>query len=221
VLNVYLLGVLLMAAFSEPVLQQFFTIDRWLYDQWWTRLLGGSLIVGCFEQFLVYVAVRYSVFSQPEFDERMDGMIYAVAAGLGLATVLNFRYVLKHGGVDLDIGSIRIVIHALALASFAGVQGYFIGQTRFERTPVYYLPSGLLLAAGLHGLFFYLLEQAAGNRLATNPWRDLIWAAVVAVSTLAILFWLMARANEETLRVAQQVQATSSVASPITPGENG
>lgn len=207
VISVYLLGVLLMAACYEPVLQQFFTIDRWLYEQWWTRLLGGILIVGCFEQLLVYLTVRVSVFTQTEFDERMDGMIYAVAAGLGLATVLNFRYVVKHGGVDLDIGSIRMVINALALASFAGVQGYFIGQTRFERTPVYYLPGGLLLAATLNGLFFYILEQAAGNTLTLHPWRDLIVAAVVAVSTLTILFWLMARANEETLRVARQLQA--------------
>lgn len=222
VINVYLLGVLLAAALYGPVLQQFFAIDRWLYDHWWTRLLGGILIVGCFEQFLVYVAVRYSVFHHPEFDERMDGMIYAVAAGLGLATVLNFLYVLKHGGVDLDIGSIRMVVNALALASFAGVQGYFIGQSRFEQTPIYYLPSGLFLAACLNGLFFYILEQAASGGWTVHPWRDLILAGVVAVSTLAILFWLMARANEETLRLAQSTAALPPpVDEPTTPsGEN-
>jgi RsiW-degrading membrane proteinase PrsW (M82 family) len=153
---------------------------------------------------LIYLTVRYSVFDNPEFDQRIDGIIYSMAAGLGVATVLNFLYVLERGGVDLDIGSIRMVVNALAFASFAGVQGYFLGQTRFETTPVYYLPLGLTIAAVLNGLFFFILERAAGSGLSYNPWRDLILAAIVAVITLLIVFWLVGRANEETLRVARQ-----------------
>jgi RsiW-degrading membrane proteinase PrsW (M82 family) len=216
VIGVFVLGALGTAALHQPVLQGVFQIDSWLYDRWWTHLLGGILVVGFFEQFLIYLTVRYSVFDNPEFDQRVDGIIYSMAAGLGLATVLNFTYVLKRGGVDLDIGSIRMVVNALAFASFAGVQGYFIGQTRFERTPVYYLPLGLTIAAVLNGLFFFVLERTASGSLSYNPWRDLILAAVVAVITLLIVFWLVGRANEETLRVARQGPAAAAEG-PVLP----
>jgi RsiW-degrading membrane proteinase PrsW (M82 family) len=226
VISVFALGLLMTAALYRPVLQGIFQVDSWLYEHWWARLLGGVLVVGYFEQWLVYLTVRYSVFEHPEFDERIDGVIYAIAAGLGMATVLNFFYVIDRGGVDLDIGSIRMVVNALAFASFAGLLGYFMGQARFESTPITYLPTGLTLAALLNGLFFFALEQTGNNGLSGHPWRDLIWAALLAVVTLLLLFWLMARANEETLRLAHsrvQLPATqpASESLPAPVKENG
>ncbi|CAN5798460.1 hypothetical protein BH10CHL1_BH10CHL1_29400 [soil metagenome] len=213
VFSIFVVGMLLTAALYQPVLQGIFEIDRWLYANWWARLSGGILVVGFFEQFLVYATVRYGVFKRPEFDERMDGIIYAIAAGLGFATVLNFIYVLDHGGVDLDIGSIRMVVNALAHASFAGVLGYFIGQTRFEKTPIYYLPMGLTIAAVMNGLFFFILERSSTGGLSFNPWINLIFATIIAVVTLFIVFWLVARDNEETLRLARAAANQNLLAS--------
>ncbi|HMN30426.1 MAG TPA: PrsW family glutamic-type intramembrane protease, partial [Caldilineaceae bacterium] len=203
VVSLFVLGALVTAALHGPVLQGLFAIDSWLYTRWWTRLLGGILVVGFFEQYLIYLTVRYGIFTNPEYDERVDGVIYSMAAGLGLATVLNFSYVIARGGVDLDIGSIRVVVNALAFASFAGIQGYFMGQSRFETTPFYYLPLGLSLAALVNGLFFFVLDQLPGG-FSTHPWRDLILAALLALASLAIVFWLVGRANEEMMRLARQ-----------------
>lgn len=194
-------GAILFAALAGPLLNRIFGVDQWLASTWWSRLLGGVLVVGVIEQYLVYLTVRYLVFEHAEFDERVDGVVYAVAAGLGVATVINFEYVLARGGVDLDIGSVRMVINALAYASFAGVLGYFIGQARFERVPWYYLPLGLLAAAALNGLLFFVLEQPDSGLAASKPWGSLALAAAVALGALLIVFRLVARANEETLRV--------------------
>lgn len=219
VLNVFLLGALVTAALHGPVLHGLLQVDRWLYDRWWVRLLGGVLIVGFFEQFLIYLVVRFGIYTHPEFDERMDGVIYGMAAGVGMATVFNFSYVLTRGGVDLDIGSLRIVVNALAFGAFGGVQGYFMGQARFETTPVYYLPGGLSLAALLNGLFFFVIERVGGGALSDQPWRDVIFAAVVAGLTLGIVFWLVARATEETQRISGSHSAGAETAGgvPIAP----
>jgi protease PrsW len=202
VLNVFLLGALVTAALRMPVLEGVFQVQSWLYSVWWAHLLGSILIVGFIDQFIIFATVRYAIFDHPEFDERVDGVIYAVAVGLGLATILNFQYVWARGGVDLGIGSMRMVINALAYASFAGIQGYMIGQSRFEKVPFYYMPLGLSLAAIFNGLFFYFLDRTVARTVTYNPWGDLFFAAVVAVATAAIVFWLIARANEETLRLA-------------------
>ena len=113
-----------------------------MYTTWWGQLLGEVLLVGALSMGIVYAAVRVVVYMSAEFDERLDGIIYGMAAALGIATVVNFQYVLRHGGVDLDIGSIRMVVNAMGYACFGGVLGYFMGQARFEKTPAYYVPGG-------------------------------------------------------------------------------
>ncbi len=208
VLKVFVLGALVAGALYAPLVNGLFGFRDWQYSAWWAHLLGGILIVGIIEQYLIYLTVRFSVFAHPEFDERVDGVIYAVAAGLGVATVHNLNYVVAGNGVDLDIGSIRMVVNALAYASFAGVLGYFIGQMRFEKVPIYYMPMGLLIAAVLNGLFFFLLDRTLGGGLNYNPWNDLIFAAIIAMITLAIVFWLVERANEETLRLMRPPAAS-------------
>lgn len=213
VINVFVLGALFMSALYQPVLKGIFGVDEWLYHSATSRFIGGVLVVGFVEQFVVYLAVRYGIFDNAEFDERVDGVIYAVAAGLGVATVVNFVYVWERGGVDLDIGSIRMVVNALAYGSLAGVLGYFIGQAKFETTPIWYMPAGLTLSALLHGIFFGLLDRTSRG-LNVHPWGDLWLATFLAVLILLLVFWLVGRANEETLRIARGSAIT--VAHPVT-----
>jgi protease PrsW len=207
VATVFVVGAILAAALYNPVAVGFFDLDSWLYRSLWSQLLGNVLVIGFLAMGIVYLAVRVAVFSNPEFDERIDGIIYAVAAGLGVATVVNFAYVVQHGGVDLGIGSIRMVTNALGYGVFAGVVGYFIGQVRFERTPAYYLPAGVATGAILTGLYLFLLDLTAYGQLGSSAWRDLLLAAFLALVTMAGLGWLIARANEETLRVSRLTDA--------------
>lgn len=204
VIGVFVVGALVTAALHDFIINNVFNMNEWQYNNWWSHLLGGILIVGFVEQFIVWASVRYTVFRNSEFDERVDGVIYSVAAGLGLATVLNFAYVLRSDGVDLDIGSIRMVINAMAYASFSGILGYFIGQARFEKTPLYYMPLGLAIAAVFDGFFWYLLDRSFSGGLSYNPWGDLLLATIIAVISLVVVFWLIERANEETLRLAHR-----------------
>jgi protease PrsW len=215
-LTIFGLSALVTAAIANPLLQNFFEIDHWLYNSFGTQLLGGILLVGFVQSAVIYLVVRYGIYNSPEFDERVDGVIYAIAAGLGLSTVINFLYVIDHGGVDLGIGSVRIVVNALAYASFAGVLGYFLGQARFERTPSYYLPLGLALSATLNGIFFLMEDRVTADGLRVNPWNGLILAALFAVVTLGVVFWLINRANEETLRVASAERTSVMAATAST-----
>lgn len=203
VLGVYLMGLLLMAALYQPLFGVVFAVESWLRAYWWSHFVGGVLVTGMASMAIVYAAVRIAVFNNPEFDERLDGIIYAVAAGLGVATVHNFVYVFEHGGVDLDVGSIRIVVNALGYGGIAGVLGYFIGQARFEKTPLFYLPAGVVLSAALLGLYFFLVEQTGSTGLRAEFWRQLLLGLLLTLFVMGAVSWLVRRANEETARVAQ------------------
>lgn len=204
VVGVFVLGALVAAAVGIPLVRGLFHVQSWLGKSLWIDLLGSILIVGFVQQFLVYAAVRYSVYPLPEFDERLDGVLYGTAAGLGYATVLNLHYVIASGGVNLAMGVINVVINALAMASFGGILGYFLGRAKFEQEPVWWLSAGLILAAVLNGVFNVVLGQLvrSGSVLGgqtINPWAGLALATVLAVATLAVLLSLMRRASRLTL----------------------
>lgn len=204
IVRVFILGALLASAVGIPVIRDLFSVSRWLYSNTATHLLGSILVIGLVQEFLKYAAVRYSVFDSPEFDERVDGIVYATAAGLGFATMLNFDYVVSRGGVDLGIGAIRVVVTTLAHAGFAGVMGYVLGQAKFERTPLYYVPAGLALAAILNGVYFWVQDTVTVQGVRVNPWYGLVVAVIIAVLLLGVVFWLIRRANAETLALARR-----------------
>ncbi len=204
VLGVFILGALLAQAVGIPLLENVFDVGLWLPLNPWVNLIGSILVVGFTQEFLKYAAVRYSIYPAAEFDERVDGIIYGTAAGLGYATLLNVHYVVASGGMNLQAGVIRIVVTALAQASFAGLTGYFLGRAKFEDEPVWWLPGGIALAAVLNGLFTYLRGELTTTSLSLtgggfNPWPGLILATVVAGGTFGILFYLIRRANRLTL----------------------
>jgi RsiW-degrading membrane proteinase PrsW (M82 family) len=186
VLQVFVLAALLAAAVGSPLADSVYRVSDWLYRTTWAQILGGVLVLGFSQEFLKYAAVRFSVFSSPEFDERTDGIVYGTAAGLGYALVLNVALVLDSGGVDLGAGSIRIVLTALAHASFAGITGYFLGRQKLEVRPLWWMPLGVSVAAVLNGVFFYLRGAVAQGGIGpaggvANPWAGLALAGALAV----------------------------------------
>ncbi len=202
VFGVFLLGVLLAAAVGQPLIRDFFRVNEWASGSLALRLLASICIIGITQEFLKYAAVRYSVFGSSEYDERIDGIIYGAAAGLGYATFLNVQYVIENGGVDLGIGAVRIAVIALAHASFAGVTGYFLGRAKFENRGPFWLPVGLLLSAVLNGVVTTLLSEITRSGLRPTPLNGLIFSAAVAAATFVVLFTIMRRSSRPTAAVA-------------------
>ncbi len=204
VFGVFILGALLAQAVGQPLIRDFFGIQNWASGNALVNILASILIAGFIQEFLKYAAVRYTVFYSGEFDERVDGIIYGAAAGLGYATMLNMQYIISNGGVDLGIGVMRVATTALAQASFAGVVGYFLGIAKFERKGPLWLPLGLTLAAVLNGVVSYVLGQVTRlGGFSFNPWYGLVVAVIIAGGTFYALFMLIRRLNEATLAEAR------------------
>ncbi|MBL8091239.1 MAG: PrsW family intramembrane metalloprotease [Anaerolineales bacterium] len=198
VLAIFGLGALLGAAIGIPVVENLFRVSHWIYTSTIATILGGILVVGFTQEFLKYAAVRYSIYYTDEFDEPTDGVIYATAAGLGYATVLNIQFVVANGGVDLGAGVIRMAVVALAQATFSGITGYFLGRAKFESEPIWWMPLGITLAAVFNGLFNWLQgivirPTVTLSGASNNAWLGLVLAAVVALLTTGALLWLVRR----------------------------
>ncbi len=198
VAGVFLLGGLLAAAIGVPLVENVFRVSHWIHTNTLATILGGILVVGFTQEFLKYAAVRYSIYHSDEFDEPTDGVIYATAAGLGYATVLNIQFVVSNGGVDLGTGAVTMAVVALAQASFSGITGYFLGRAKFESEQIWWMPLGITLAAIFNGLFNWMRGLVVQTNVSlsgasTNIWPGLVLAAITAFISSGIVLWLVRR----------------------------
>ncbi len=116
-------------------------------------LLAAIFIVGLFEEgaksFLVYLFH----YSHPEFNEPLDGIIYGVTVGLGFAAFENVFYTVLYG---YRVGLVRAVVTSLIHASFTGIFGYFLSQSRIKDNK-YLIVVGFIIVTVFHGLYDFLL----------------------------------------------------------------
>lgn len=133
------------------------------------------LLVGLIEETAKLIAAS-SVFKHHEFDEPIDGLVYATAATLGFATLENALYMIEGGpGLILLRGPISTLGHIL----FAGAWGYALGLRKFPKAKQqrWVLRRALLLSAALHTTFNFLLfgaGSAAGLEWLLLPFTGLM-----------------------------------------------
>lgn len=119
--------------------------------------IGCFLVIGPCEELAKFAAVRLYAYRHREFDEPIDGLVYAAAAALGFASLENVFYVLDFETFELRWGmlGVRSVLALPGHVIFAATWGYALGRKRFN--PRYRVWPRLALSAGLHGLYDFLL----------------------------------------------------------------
>ena len=119
--------------------------------------IGCFLVIGPCEEFAKFLAVRLFVYRNKEFNEPLDGIIYAAAAALGFASLENVLYVIDWhtGHVQWGALGIRSLLALPGHVIFATTWGYALGRQKFD--PSYRVWPMVMLAALLHGLYDFLL----------------------------------------------------------------
>jgi RsiW-degrading membrane proteinase PrsW (M82 family) len=121
-------------------------------------LVGCFLVIGPCEEISKFLAVRLFIYRNREFDEPLDGIIYAAAAALGFASLENVFYVVdfQHGlKIQWGMLGVRSFLALPGHVIFATTWGYALGRARFD--PRYRVWPRVALAAALHGLYDFVL----------------------------------------------------------------
>jgi len=127
-------------------------------------LLFPAFAVPVTEELAKFSVVVLFVYRDAEFDEPMDGIVYATAAALGFATFENLLYVLPVQSLSSLVvtGSFRAILSVPGHALFAVSWGYALGIAKFRpsgtRVPI--VAAGLILAIAVHGFFNLLLDES-------------------------------------------------------------
>ena len=115
----------------------------------------STLVVGVSEEGAKLLAVWALPMRRREFDEPVDGIVYACAAALGFAAAENVKY-FAFGRMSGSVIAIRSFLTVPAHMLFAALWGYALGQTLVSRKPRVLTYVGL--AALVHGVFDAVLS---------------------------------------------------------------
>jgi protease PrsW len=119
-------------------------------------LVLGSVVAPVVEELAKFLVVFLFVYHRAEFNEPMDGIVYAAAASLGFASVENLVYVLDGGAA---VGVLRAVASVPGHVIFSCVWGAALGIAKFRpashRAGI--IAAGLAGAMLLHGIFNFSL----------------------------------------------------------------
>jgi protease PrsW len=127
-------------------------------------ILFAAVAAPLIEESVKFCMVFFFVYHSCEFDEPVDGIVYATATALGFATLENILYVLDLQSLSslFITGTMRAILSVPGHALFAVFWGYGLGIAKF-RPPgkrITVILGGLLLGIGVHGTFNFLLEQS-------------------------------------------------------------
>ena len=125
-------------------------------------VLFPVLAVPVTEELAKFTMVVLFVYRDAEFDEPMDGIVYATATALGFATLENLLYVLPVQSLSSLVvsGTFRAILSVPGHALFAVFWGFALGIAKF-RPPgkkAGIVAAGLILAIAVHGFFNLLLD---------------------------------------------------------------
>jgi len=134
-----------------------------------------SFVIAAFvEEIFKYVVLFFLVWSNRNFNEKFDGLVYAVFVSLGFAAVENILYVFSEDMGGMVTALTRAVFSVPGHGLFAVFMGYFLSKARFNHPG--YLVLAFVVPWLIHGVFNFFL-------LWTNP------LGIYAFALLLALLW--------------------------------
>ena len=129
-------------------------------------IYDAFIVAGFTEEYFKRIIVMKYAYDHKAFNEKLDGIVYAVFTSLGFATVENILYVVFRYSDIRTVGIQRAIFSVPAHMLFAITMGYYLSLAKYakdQRERNYYLKISLLMPVLLHGLYDYILMSRSGN----------------------------------------------------------
>ena len=118
------------------------------------------IVAGSTEELFKFLALYLLVWKSPSFNEKFDGIVYAVFVSLGFAGVENVLYVLDGG---MQTALMRSLTAIPAHAIFGIIMGYYLGIAHmYKELKGPNLARALLVPILLHGIYDFILMVEIG-----------------------------------------------------------
>ena len=143
-----------------------FFIETWLSGYWDNKYNypANKLLTAAYDSFIVaafteelfkFLVFIIFIWSNKNFNEKFDGIIYAVYISLGFAAIENIMYVFGSG---IGTGLIRAFTAVPAHTIFGITMGYFLAWAKFNPSKRFiYIALSISVPIALHGFYDFIL----------------------------------------------------------------
>ena len=145
--------------------------------------LGAAVPEETAKLFLLWLFLRKC----RDFDERMDGIVYAVCVGMGFASFENIEYLVASGSDWLTVGISRSLTAIPAHFGFAVVMGYYFS--------LYYFDGYRAPGAGLKMWLYPMLLHGTYDAIAMSQTVAPELSGALAIAILLLCFWMIKNAR--------------------------
>lgn len=145
------------------------------------------IVAGLTEEYFKRLVVLKTSYNKEHFNEKLDGIVYAVFSSMGFATVENIIYVVYRFSYNPYIGLYRGILSVPAHGIFAVTMGYYLSLAKYatnEKRRVSNMRKSLYMPMLFHGIYDFIL-------MANLPQLTIIFLPYVVY-----LWWL----NQKKLR---------------------
>lgn len=149
-----------------------------------SNLFTAFIIAGFTEEYFKRLVVLRLPYKTKYFDEKLDGIVYAVFSAMGFATVENIIYVAYRFTNNHYIGLYRGIFSVPAHGVFGITMGYYLSLAKFsddERIKRKNMRRSLYMPMIFHGIFDFILMA------------DIPQVTLIFVPYVVYLWWLNER----------------------------
>ncbi len=175
-LKVFVLGCL---AVIPTALVERFLLGFNVFGGLLSAAFTAFIVAGLTEEFFKRGVVLLTAFKSKAFDEKLDGIIYAIFSALGFATIENIMYVVFRFSANPTIGIYRGIFSVPAHMLFGTTMGYYLSLAKFAKNEgerKRYLRKSWYVPALLHGGFnFILMAQISYAFVVFIPYVVYLW----------------------------------------------
>jgi len=116
----------------------------------------GFIVAGFTEETFKYFMVFILIWRNRNFNEKFDGIVYAVSVSLGFAAIENLFYVFSNN--SMQVGILRAFTAVPGHTIFGIVMGFYLGLARFsEKDRGKWLLRAFIVPFLLHGVYDFLI----------------------------------------------------------------
>jgi len=116
----------------------------------------GFIVAGAIEEAFKYLMVFILVWRNSNFNEKFDGIVYAVSVSLGFAAIENLFYVFSEN--SMQVGLLRAFTAVPGHSIFGIVMGFYLGMARFStKGSGKWLLRAFLVPWLLHGIYDFMI----------------------------------------------------------------
>jgi RsiW-degrading membrane proteinase PrsW (M82 family) len=154
----------------EGFLDSFTLLFNGLFSAAWSAFVVAAFT----EELFKYLVLFMLIWKSPEFNEKFDGIVYAVFVSLGFAGVENVLYIIGSG---VETGLIRAITAVPAHAIFGITLGFYFGMAKFyEKERRILKQKALFYPILLHGVYDFIL------------FTGIAWLTIVFVGFVVYLY---------------------------------